>query len=312
MPLRFIGWKLFRAVVTLWLVVTFVFFVLRLTGDPVAQLLPDDVDQQTIDFYRRQWGLDQTVWVQYWRYVVSLLQGDFGISFRDNQDALEVVLARLPKTALLGLVSLAFALAFGLPLGVLAALKKDTAFDRFVMGLAVFGFSMPNFFLGILLILGFSLSLRVLPSSGSDTWQHLIMPVFTLGTGFGAQVARYTRSAMIDVLNRPYMRTADSKGAGTNRRLYLHALPNAAIPVITIVGLKIGELIGAAVVVENVFAWPGLGRLLTFSVANRDLAVVQCILMMIALTMVTANLLVDLVYGWLDPRVRVGARQEIR
>lgn len=312
MPLGFIGWKLFRAVVTLWLVVTFVFFVLRLTGDPVAQLLPDDVDQQTIDFYRRQWGLDQTVWVQYWRYVVSLLQGDFGISFRDNQDALEVVLARLPKTALLGLVSLAFGLAFGLPLGVLAALKKDTAFDRFVMGLAVFGFSMPNFFLGILLILGFSLSLRVLPSSGSDTWQHLIMPVFTLGTGFGAQVARYTRSAMIDVLNRPYMRTADSKGAGTNRRLYLHALPNAAIPVITIVGLKIGELIGAAVVVENVFAWPGLGRLLTFSVANRDLAVVQCILMMIALTMVTANLLVDLIYGWLDPRVRVGARQEIR
>jgi len=312
MPLRFIGWKLFRAVVTLWLVVTFVFFVLRLTGDPVAQLLPDDVDQQTIDFYRRQWGLDQTVWVQYWRYVVSLLQGDFGISFRDNQDALEVVLARLPKTALLGLASLAFALLFGLPLGVLAALKKDTAFDRFVMGLAVFGFSMPNFFLGILLILGFSLSLRVLPSSGSDTWQHLIMPVFTIGTGFGAQVARYTRSAMIDVLNRPYMRTADSKGAGTNRRLYLHALPNAAIPVITIVGLKIGELIGAAVVVENVFAWPGLGRLLTFSVANRDLAVVQCILMMIALTMVTANLLVDLVYGWLDPRVRVGARQETR
>ena len=312
MPLGFIGWKLFRAVVTLWLVVTFVFFVLRLTGDPVAQLLPDDVDQQTIDFYRRQWGLDQTVWVQYWRYVVSLLQGDFGISFRDNQDALEVVLARLPKTALLGLVSLAFALLFGLPLGVLAALKKDTAFDRFVMGLAVFGFSMPNFFLGILLILGFSLSLRVLPSSGSDTWQHLIMPVLTLGTAFGAQVARYTRSAMIDVLNRPYMRTADSKGAGTNRRLYLHALPNAAIPVITIVGLKIGELIGAAVVVENVFAWPGLGRLLTFSVANRDLAVVQCILMMIALTMVTANLLVDLIYGWLDPRVRVGARQEIR
>lgn len=313
MNATYLVWKTLRAVLTMWLVVTFVFFVLRLTGDPVAQLLPDDVDQNTVDFYRRLWGLDQPILVQYWRYMVALTQGDFGISFRDNQDALELVLSRLPKTLLLGLVSLAFALVFGIPLGIVAALKKNTAVDRFVVGLAVFGFSMPNFFLGILLILAFSLHLRILPSSGSESWQHLIMPAFTLGTAFGAQVARYTRSAMIDVLNKPYMRTADSKGVGDFLRLYRHALPNAAIPLVTIVGLKMGELIGSAVITENVFAWPGIGRLLTFSVATRDLAVVQCILMMIALTMVVSNLVVDLLYGWLDPRIRSeGAREAAR
>lgn len=309
MNLPYLLWKILRAVITMWLVVTFVFFVLRLTGDPVAQLLPDDVDQSTIDHYRRLWGLDQPLMAQYWRYFAALFQGDFGVSFRDNQDALALVSSRLPKTALLGFLSLGFAIALGIPLGILAAMKKDSALDRFVMGLAVFGFSMPNFFLGILLILGFSLYLRILPSSGSGSWQHLLMPVFTLGTSFGAQVARYTRSTMIDVMNKAYMRTADSKGAGTNRQLYLHALPNAAIPVITIIGMKIGELIGGAVIVENVFAWPGIGRLLTIAVANRDLAVVQCILMMIAFTMVLANLVVDMMYGWLDPRVRLGAGQ---
>ncbi|WP_274427338.1 ABC transporter permease [Chelativorans sp. YIM 93263] len=303
-------WKTLRAILTMWLVVTFVFFVLRLTGDPVAQLLPDDVDQNTIDFYRHLWGLDQPILVQYWRYMVALTQGDFGISFRDNQDALQLVLSRLPKTALLGFVSLVFALVFGIPLGVIAALKKDTAVDRFVVGFAVFGFSLPNFFLGILLILAFSLHLRILPSSGSDSWQHLIMPAFTLGTAFGAQIARYTRSAMIDVLNKPYMRTAESKGAGDLLRLYRHALPNAAIPLITIIGLKMGELIGSAVITENVFAWPGIGRLLTFSVAARDLAVVQCILMIIALTMVVSNLVVDILYGWLDPRIRADGTPE--
>lgn len=310
MTLTYVGWKLLRAIVTMWLVVTFVFFVLRLTGDPVSQLLPDDVDQNTIDFYRQLWGLDKPILVQYWNYFAALFQGDFGISFKDNQSALDLVLGRLPKTVLLGSSALLFALAFGIPLGIVAALKKNTGFDRFVMGLAVFGFSMPNFFFGILLILLFSLQLRVLPSSGSDTWLHLIMPVLTLGTGLGAKIARHTRSTMVDVLNRPYMRTANSKGAGTLRQLYLHAFPNAAIPVVTLIGLQIGELLGWAVVTENVFAWPGIGRLLTHSVAMRDLAVVQCILMMIAFTMVTSNLLVDLLYGWMDPRVRVGAGRE--
>jgi peptide/nickel transport system permease protein len=213
----------------------------------------------------------------------------------------------VPKTALLGGTAIAIALLLGVPLGVLAALYRDSWLDRTVMGLAVFGFSMPNFFLGILLILIFSLQLRWLPSSGSGTWWHLIMPALTLGTGFAAQIARYTRSSMIDVLSKPYMRTARSKGAGPARRVGLHALPNASVPVVTILGLKVGEMLGWAVVTETVFAWPGIGRLLTNAVATRDLAVVQCIMIVLAFTMVSANVIVDLVYGWLDPRVRVGA-----
>ena len=304
MSARFITIKLLRAVITIWLVVTFVFFVLRLSGDPVAQLLPDDVDQLTVQYYRELWGLDQPVTVQYVRYLEAMLQGDLGVSFRNNMDAFQLVMERVPKTALLGGTALLFALAFGIPFGIYAALHRDTPIDRAIMGVAVFGFSLPNFFLGIMLILIFSLQLRWLPSSGSGTWWHLIMPAITLGTTFGAQIARYARSAMIDVTNRAYMRTAEAKGAGEMRKLYVHALPNAAIPVVTITGMKIGELLGWAVITETVFAWPGIGRLLTTAVAQRDLAVVQCIMLVLAITMVTATFIVDLAYGWLDPRVR--------
>lgn len=304
--------KTLRAVITLWLVITFVFFVLRLSGDPTLILLPDDIDEATRDFYRQLWGLDRPIMVQYWSYLGALLQGDFGISFRNNLDAFQLVWDRVPKTALLTGTALLISLAIGIPLGIIAALHRDSWVDRSVMAVSVFGFSMPNFFLGILLILIFSLNMRVLPSSGSDTWAHLIMPAATLGISFAAQFARYTRSSMIDVLNKSYMRTARSKGAGALRRVNLHALPNAAIPVVTILGFKVGELLGGAVIVETVFAWPGIGRLLTSSVAARDLAVVQCIMILLALTMVLANTLTDLAYGWLDPRVRVGAKAGAR
>jgi peptide/nickel transport system permease protein len=307
--MRFLAIKSVRAAVTMWLVVTFVFFVLRISGDPVELLLPDDAGPQALAFYRAKWGLDKSLWEQYLAYWQAMAQGDFGISFRNNLPAAQLVAERAPKTALLGFTALGVSLLIGIPLGILAALYRDTRFDRTVMSFAVFGFSMPNFFLGIMLILVFSLHLRWLPSSGSDTWQHLVMPAFTLGTAFAAQIARFTRSAMIDVLNRPYMRTAASKGAGPGRRVMAHAFPNASVPIVTIVGMKVGELIGGAVITETVFAWPGLGRLLTLSVASRDLAVVQAILMLIALTMVLANLIVDLMYGWLDPRVRVGRAQ---
>ncbi|MFO8127778.1 ABC transporter permease [Yoonia sp.] len=300
--------KSLRAVITLWLVVTFVFFVLRLSGDPTNMLLPDDIDEATRTFYRQLWGLDKPIFVQYLNYLGALLQGDFGISFRNNQDAFQLVWDRVPKTALLTGTSLVISLVIGIPLGIVAALYRDSWIDRAVMAASVFGFSMPNFFLGILLILIFSLNLRVLPSSGSGTWWHLIMPAATLGISFAAQFARYTRSSMIDVLNKSYMRTAQSKGAGMARRVNLHALPNAAIPVITILGFKVGELLGGAIITETVFAWPGLGRLLTSAVASRDLAVVQCIMILLAITMVVANMLTDLAYGWLDPRVRVGAK----
>lgn len=304
--------KLLRAVFTLWLVITFVFVVLRISGDPTDILLPDDIPDAVRDFYRAKWGLDRSLWEQYLAYWQALAGGDFGVSMRNGQPAWTLVTERGPKTLLLGLTALGFSLGLGIPLGIIAAVRRDSVLDRTVMSFAVFGFAMPNFFLGILLILAFSLHLRWLPSSGSETWAHLVMPAFTLGTAFAAQIARFTRSAMIEVLSRPYMRTAASKGAGPLRRVMAHALPNAALPVVTIIGLKVGELIGGAVVTETVFAWPGLGRLLTGAVANRDLAVVQTILILIAATMIAANLVVDLLYGWLDPRVRVGRAQGAR
>jgi len=233
--------------------------------------------------------------------------GDVRISFRNDMDAFGLVWERVPKTALLGGTALGIALFIGIPAGILAAVWKDSWIDRTIMTSAVFGFSMPNFVLGILLSLAFSLRLRWLPSSGSGTWAHLVLPAITLGTGFAAQIARYSRSSMIEVLSRAYMRTASSKGAGPARRVALHAIPNAAVPLVTVLGIQVGQLLGWAVVTETVFAWPGIGRLLTHSVALRDLAVVQCIMILLALTTGTPNMIVDILYGWLDPRVRVGA-----
>lgn len=312
MNLRFVVIKTLRAVLTLWLVVTFVFVVLRVTGDPTEQLLPDDIDPLIRAYYRTAWGLDQPLWEQYMKYFQAAFQGDFGISFRNSLPAAEVIWQRVPKTVELGIATFVTALAIGIPLGVFAALNRDRWLDRLTMSFAVFGFSMPNFFLGILLILLFALHLRILPSSGYGTAGHMVMPVITLATAFAGAIARFTRSAMLDVLSRDYLRTAEAAGAGLPRRVWRHALPNAAIPIVTIVGFSLGGMIGGAVVTENVFAWPGVGRLLTSAVADRDLSVVQGIVVLVAVTMVVANLAVDLAYGWLDPRVRVGARERTR
>ena len=312
MNLRFFAIKTLRAVFTLWLVITFVFIVLWITGDPTEQLLPDNVDPMIRDYYRTVWGLDRPIWEQYLRYFQSAFLGDFGVSFRNGLPAADLILQRIPKTLELGIATFLTALAMGLPLGVFAALNRDRWLDRLTMSFAVFGFSMPNFFLGILLILLFALHLRVLPSSGYGTASHMIMPVITLSTAFAGSVARFTRSAMLEVLSRDYLRTAEAAGAGLVRRVWRHALPNAAIPIVTIIGFNLGVMIGGAVVTENVFAWPGVGRLLTAAVADRDLSVVQGIVVLVAITMVIANLAVDLAYGWLDPRVRVGGSERGR
>ncbi|MEQ9332028.1 ABC transporter permease [Thalassobaculum sp.] len=312
MNLRFVVVKALRAVLTLWLVVTFVFVVLRVTGDPTEQLLPDDIDPGIREYYRAAWGLDRPLWEQYLKYFQAAFHGDFGISFRNGLPAAELIWQRIPKTLELGIATFVTALAMGIPLGVFAALNRDRWLDRLTMSFAVFGFSMPNFFLGILLILLFALHLRVLPSSGYGTVGHLVMPVITLATAFAGAIARFTRSAMLEVLTRDYLRTAEAAGAGLSRRVWRHALPNAAIPIVTIVGFSLGGMIGGAVITENVFAWPGVGRLLTSAVADRDLSIVQGIVVLVAVTMVLANLAVNLAYGWLDPRVRLGARERSR
>lgn len=306
---RFFLTKLLRAALTLLFAVSFVFVILRLSGDPTDILLPDDASSETIAHYRAAWGLDRPLHEQYLRYVWSVAQGDFGVSLRDQRDALQVVLERVPATLELGIAALAFAVLVGVPLGIYAALRRNTAADRLTMGFAVLGYAMPNFFLGILLILLFTMTLQWLPSSGSSSLWHMIMPVVTLGTAAAGTLARFARSAMLEVLSQSYMRTAKAKGASRLRRIAWHAVPNAAIPIVTVLGFKIGGLISGALVTETVFAWPGIGRLLVTAVSSRDLPVVQAVILLVAFTMVATNLIVDVLYGWLDPRVRGIARE---
>jgi peptide/nickel transport system permease protein len=308
--LRFVCIKLLRAMLTALIVLTFVFVVLRLSGDPIENLVGDEAPADVVEYYRAKYGLDRPIFEQYVLYFQGIAHGDMGISFRDQRDALDVVIERLPNTLRLGLVSFAFSLLMGIPLGIVAALNRNTALDRFTMGFAVFGYSIPNFFLGIVLILAFTMWLRVLPSSGSGSVWHMIMPVVTLGTAGAGSLARFARSSMLEVLNKSYILAAKAKGVPRLRRIGWHALPNAAIPIVTIIGFRLGDLIAGSVVTETVFAWPGVGRLLVTSVGSRDLAVVQAILILVAFTMVIANLLVDFIYGWVDPRIRVSSTLE--
>lgn len=308
MNARFVLVKVFRALITMWLVVTFAFVILRMTGDPIETMLGDQAEPEVVAHYQKLYGLDQPIYMQYLRYFVGIARADFGISIADDRPVVEVIAQALPATVELALTSLVVALVIGVPLGIVAALNRNKAIDRFVMTFAVLGFSIPNFFLAILLILVFSMWLRVLPSSGTGTVLHVIMPAITLGTAIAGSFARFTRSSMLEVLHKHYMRTAAAKGVPRRRRIALHALPNAAIPLLTVLGFKLGDLVAGAIIVETVFAWPGVGRLLVSAVTRRDLAVVQGVLIWASFTMVIANLLVDLAYGWIDPRIRAASR----
>jgi peptide/nickel transport system permease protein len=302
--LRFFFTKLARAFVTLWLVATAAFCILHASGDPIEILLGDQAEQEVIDRYKLLYGLDRPLHEQYLRYFYGIARGDLGFSLADERPVTEVLAEAVPATLTLGLTALAISMLIGIPLGIVAALNRNKPIDRFVMTFAVLGFSIPNFFLGILLILTFSLWLRWLPTSGMGTLAHLFMPAITLGTAAAGSLARFTRSSMLEVMNKLYMRTAIAKGVARNRRIRWHALPNAAIPLVTVLGFRLGDLIAGSIVTETVFAWPGVGRVLVSAVNARDLAVVQAILLLTACTMVIANLLVDLCYGWIDPRIR--------
>ncbi len=302
--IRFLGSRLLRAAITIIMVVTFAFIVLRLSGDPAQIIMGADAPPEAVDAFRIAWGLDQPVLLQYFHYFGAILQGDLGRSMRDGRDAIVLVTERIPATLALTIPALVIKLGLGIPAGITAALHRNSFIDRAVMLLAVAGFTVPSFVLGLLLVLVFAVQLGWLPSGGQESWRHAILPIITMGVGGAAVLARFTRSAMLEVLGQPYIRTASAKGVPWRAVVWGHALPNAAIPTVTIIGFMVGSLIAGAVVVESVFSWPGVGRLLVVAVANRDLAVVQCILLLVAATMVTANLIVDLLYGLLDPRLR--------
>lgn len=305
--LRFVLRRLLRGLATIWLVVTMVFVVLRLTGDPAQAMLPDDASAAQISSFRQRYGLDQSLPLQYGRYLANLARGDFGTSLSERRSVTELVLGRLGSTVLLALASLVLAVGLGIPAGVVAALKRGSVWDRLLMGSAFIGHAAPTFFLGIVLILVFSLRLRLLPSSGHGTWQHLVLPAVTLATGLLASIARMTRSSLLEVIQRDYVRVARSKGLSDQQVLLRHCFRNAAIPVLTMLGLTVGVMIGGAAITETVFAWPGVGRLAIAAISIRDYPVIQFIVILVAASVVAVNFAVDIAYGLLDPRIRQSA-----
>ena len=305
--LPFLGHRVFRAVIALWLVSTVVFVVMRLSGDPVPLLLPPDAPRSEVERVRTELGLDRPLIVQYAVFLRSLAHGDFGRSIHFRESALAVVGGYVAATLELGLTSFFVAALVAVPIGLFSAMRRNTLIDHAAMAVALVGQSAPTFFLGILFILLLSLKADLFPTSGRGGWQHLVLPALTLGAFTMASIARLTRSAVLEVLNADYIRTARAKGLSEMWVVAKHTLKNAAIPIVTIIGFRLGDLIAGSVVTETVFAWPGVGRLLVTSVGGRDLAVVQTILIVVALTMVAANLLVDFIYGWVDPRIRISS-----
>ena len=295
--------RLFLGFFVLWGVLTIVFVLIRLGGNPAALYLPLDASFEEIEALRTQLGLDQPIWSQYARYLARVVTGDFGISLRHGEPALTVVLERVPATVRLAMAAVTVSVVVGVTLGIVSALRKGTWLDTSATVAALLGQSLPIFWTGLMLILVFSANLRWLPSSGAGTWQHLVMPAITLGAYSAALIARLTRSSLLDVLSLDYVRTARAKGVHEHRVIMFHALRNASLPVITIIALQIGNLLSGSVITETVFAYPGMGRVAYQAILARDFAVVQTFVVIMAIVSVAVNLLVDLAYGVLDPRV---------
>jgi len=301
----FAGRRLLRAGVALWLVSTVVFVVMRLSGDPVPLLLPPDAPRSEILRVRTELGLDRPLPVQYATFLGNVARGDFGRSIHFKTPAATVVLDYLPATIELGFTAFVVALLVAVPVGVVSAVHRNSLLDQVVMAVALVGQSAPTFFLGILGILLVSLQAGLLPTGGRGDWHHLILPAVTLGVFAMASIARLTRSAVLEVLRTDYVRTARAKGLAETLVVVKHTLKNAAVPIVTITGLQFGALLGGAVVTETVFAWPGMGRLAIQSIYNRDYPVVQCVVFISAALFVVINFAVDMLYGVLDPRIRV-------
>ena len=297
--------RLGQAALTLLGVSVLVFVVLRvLPGDPAKMLLPEGAPQSAVDELNRHLGLREPLHVQYAIFIRSVVRGDFGQSFQYRAPALRVVTERLAATAQLALAAMFLTGAVGVSLGIVAAVRRGTRYDFASTLFAVLGQSLPNFWLGIMLILLFGVALRWLPTSGFESWRHLILPAVTLAAFPMALVARLTRSSMLEILGRDYIRTGRAKGLAERAVVLRHALRNAAIPVLTVLGLQIGTLLGGAVITESVFAWPGMGKLVVDAIFFRDFPVVQTVLIFSATIFVLINLLVDLLYTVIDPRIR--------
>ena len=286
--------------------VTFlVYFIISLSpGDTAAMLAGEDADAATIEALRHELGLDQPVIVQYARYMLNLLQGDMGNSYKTGRPVTNMIISCFPNTAKLAFWSILVAVGIALPIGVISATKQYSMFDNVGMVVALIGVATPNFWLGLMMIILFSLNLGWLPSGGNKGWSSYIMPAITLGTGDAALITRMTRSSMLEVIRADYIRTARAKGVPENKVVYQHALRNALIPVVTAIGLQFGSLLGGATLTETVFAWPGIGRSTVDSIKTKDTTQVLGNIVVLTITFSCVNLLVDILYAFIDPRIK--------
>jgi peptide/nickel transport system permease protein len=302
--------RIWQSALVLLAVSVLSFVLIFLSGDPVASLIPLNARQEDIENIRRQYNLDQPVAVQYLIFLRRAATGDMGESFKFRSDALGIVLGRLPNTMLLACTSMLLSMLVSLPLGILAATYKGRFPDVLASGVALLGISMPSFWLGVIMILVFAGGMRLLPASGSGTWQHLVLPTVTVSAFATGLMIRLVRRSVADTLGQMFVTTARSKGLSERAIAWGHVLRNSAIPVVTVMGLQFGALLGGSVVVETVFAWPGIGWLMIQSIESRDLPVIRAAVLILALFIVVINLVVDVLYTLLDPRIKLGARPQ--
>jgi peptide/nickel transport system permease protein len=300
----FILRRFVETIVVLYLALTAVFVMVRLTGDPVLLMIPADATPEFIEQFRREMGFNEPLIIQYGNFLLGAVQGDFGKSLRQQAGAISLVIERIPASLLLTTTSILIALIASIPVGIFSASKRGSLMDKLGTVNAVFGQSIPNFWLGLMLILVFSVLLRWLPTGGMGSWKHLVLPSITLAAYSVARITRLTRSSMIEVLQMDYIQTARAKGLKELKILWKHALKNALIPIITITGLQIGVIFGGAVITETIFSWPGLGRLLVQSIYFRDFPTVQASVFIIAVMVCLINLIVDLLYALVNPEIR--------
>ncbi len=300
----YILYRLFQVLIVIWGISLITFSLLHLFRDPVLILLPPEATKEDVAMLRKEMGLDQPIIVQYFKFLSGMARGDFGKSFVAQRPALGLVLERMPMTLWLAASGLLLAIIISIPLGVLAAVRRNRIHDHSASVLAVLGQAMPLFWLDIMLIIIFAVKLRLLPASGAGSFRHIILPATGIAVSVLPILMRLTRSRMIEILSQDYIRTARAKGLGEKAVLFRHALRNALIPVVTILGFQFGMLLGGAVITETIFAWPGVASLVVESIFNSDFPVVQAAVAVFAILIVAANLLTDIAVAWLDPKVR--------
>jgi len=303
--IEFILRRLFLSIFVVLGVTVVVFMVIRLSGDPTALMISPDASAEAVAELRSQMGFDRPLYIQFWDFLTGAVRGDFGNSLRYREPAFGLVLERLSATVQLSVAAIVIAICVAVPAGIISAVKRNTLWDRLAMFFALFGQSMPVFWFGILLILIVSVQLQLLPSSGSGGFNHLILPALTLGLYSTARITRLVRSEMIESISQDFVRTARAKGLRENVVLFRHAFRNALIPVVTVIGIEAGGMLGGAVITETVFAWPGVGQLAVGAIFNRDYPLIQAVVFTIACLFVLINLVVDILYALLDPRVKL-------